>query len=64
MPEKLTANPAAGRRPPVGTVWISAAFPDGTGAAQLRLIGDREEIRRRATQAALELVRRVLLEKN
>ena len=59
------AGPSGGTpEKPVGTVWISAAFPDGTGAAQLRLIGDREEIRRRATQAALELVRRVLLEKN
>ena len=47
---------------PVGTVWIAAALPDETRAVQLRLIGDREEIRRRATQSSLELVRRTLLE--
>jgi nicotinamide-nucleotide amidase len=49
---------------PVGTVWIAAALPDGTRALQLRLIGDREEIRRRATQSALELVRRALADKD
>lgn len=48
---------------PVGTVWVSAALHDGTRALQLRLIGDRDEIRRRATQSALELVRRALVEK-
>ena len=49
---------------PVGTVWIAAALPDGTRAVQLRLIGDRDEIRRRATQSVLELVRRALLERD
>jgi nicotinamide-nucleotide amidase len=49
---------------PVGTVWLAAALPDTTRAVQLRLIGDREEIRRRATQAVLELVRRGLSEKD
>jgi competence/damage-inducible protein CinA-like protein len=49
---------------PVGTVWIAAAFGSETRALPLRLIGDREEIRRRATQSALELVRRSLLEKD
>ena len=49
---------------PVGTVWIAMAHQDGTRAVQLRLIGDREEIRRRATQSALELVRRTLLERD
>jgi nicotinamide-nucleotide amidase len=57
------AGPAGGTpEKPVGTVWIAAALPDGTRAVQLRLIGDREEIRRRATQSSLELVRRTLLE--
>ena len=46
---------------PVGTVWIAAALPDGTRTRLLRLIGDREEIRRRATQSSLELVRRALI---
>ena len=49
---------------PVGTVWIAAAFATETRALPLRLIGDREEIRRRATQSALELVRRSLVEKD
>lgn len=49
---------------PVGTVWVAVAFPDGTRAHLLRLLGDREEIRRRATQSSLELVRRRLLEQD
>jgi len=59
------AGPTGGTpEKPVGTVWIAAAFPEADRAAHLRLIGDRDEIRRRATQASLELVRRVLLERN
>lgn len=59
------AGPAGGSpEKPVGTVWIAAALGDETRAVLLRLIGDREEIRRRATQSALELVRRSLVEKD
>jgi len=55
------AGPGGGtREKPVGTVWIGIALPRATKALQVRLIGDREEIRRRATQSALELVRRGL----
>jgi len=55
------AGPGGGtQEKPVGTVWIGIALPRATKALQVRLIGDREEIRRRATQSALELVRRGL----
>jgi nicotinamide-nucleotide amidase len=42
---------------PVGTVWIAADIEGRTQSRRLNLIGDREEIRQRATQAALALVR-------
>ncbi|HKW48850.1 MAG TPA: competence/damage-inducible protein A [Gemmatimonadaceae bacterium] len=59
------AGPGGGTpEKPVGTVWIAGALPEGTRAVQLKLIGDREEIRRRATQSSLELVRRALLERD
>jgi nicotinamide-nucleotide amidase len=59
------AGPGGGTpEKPVGTVWIAAALPNGTRAVQLRLIGDREEIRRRATQSVLEVVRRALTEQD
>ena len=59
------AGPSGGSpEKPVGTVWVALAHHDGTRALQPRLIGDREEIRRRATQSALELVRRTLLERD
>lgn len=54
------AGPSGGTvEKPVGTVWIAL---DGKAATArgLRLIGDRAEIRQRATQAALDLVRREL----
>ena len=59
------AGPAGGTpEKPVGTVWIAVALPEGTRALLLRLIGDREEIRRRATQSSLEMVRRALLDRD
>jgi nicotinamide-nucleotide amidase len=54
------AGPGGGTpEKPVGTVWIAL---DGrvSGTRGLRLIGDRAEIRQRATQAALDFVRREL----
>ena len=47
---------------PVGTVWIALDFEGRVESRLLRLWGDRDEVRRRAAQAALELLRRSLLE--
>jgi len=44
---------------PVGMVWV-AIDGVGTSALCLRLFGTREEVRQRATQAALDMIRRAL----
>ena len=45
---------------PVGLVWIAADIAGTVQARGPRLVGDRAEIRYRATQAALDMVRRGL----
>lgn len=45
---------------PVGTICIALDGDGVTGAKALRLIGDREEIRQRSAQSALDMLRRAL----
>jgi nicotinamide-nucleotide amidase len=47
---------------PVGTVWLAGRVHTATRALKRVFPGDRDEIRRRATQAALDLLRRLLAE--
>ena len=46
---------------PVGLVWIAIDVNDKVTAYGGRFIGDRQEIRFRSTQAALNMIRRELL---
>ena len=45
---------------PVGLVWLGAALRDVVETRKIQSWGDRQEIRYRAAQAALELARRML----
>jgi nicotinamide-nucleotide amidase len=55
------AGPSGGTpEKPVGTVWLAADTPVGTKTYGGRLIGDRGEIRFRATQSVLDLLRRLI----
>ncbi len=55
------AGPGGGTpEKPVGTVWLAARVHTETRAVQRVFPGDRDEIRRRAAQAALDLLRRQL----
>ena len=52
------AGPGGGSvEKPVGTVWVGVAFAHDNSAMRAILIGDRDEIRHRATQFALDLLR-------
>ena len=46
---------------PVGTVAVAAVGPDGIRSRVFRFVGDRELIKFQASQAALDMVRRMLL---
>jgi nicotinamide-nucleotide amidase len=55
------AGPSGGTpEKPVGTVWIAVDFCGDVTARRSLFIGDRQEIRQRATQAALDMVRRAV----
>lgn len=55
------AGPGGGTpEKPVGTVWLAVETPDGTVAIMVKLIGDRDEVRRRATQGVLNVLRKQL----
>jgi nicotinamide-nucleotide amidase len=60
-PSLVAAGPNGGTPDkPVGTVWIAADIDGEVQLRHLRSWGDREEIRYRAAQATLDLVRRRL----
>jgi nicotinamide-nucleotide amidase len=56
------AGPAGGSgQKPVGLVYTALASSQGVKTAEHRFLGDREQIRMRASQMALDMVRRYLI---
>ena len=57
------AGPGGGTpEKPVGTVCIAVAIEGAIRSTRVQMIGDRDEVRHRSAQAALNLVRRALTE--
>jgi nicotinamide-nucleotide amidase len=55
------AGPGGGTpEKPVGTVAVAAVTPEGSRSRMFRFIGDRELVKFQASQAALDMVRRIL----
>ncbi len=58
------AGPTGGTaEKPVGTVWLAARYRSESRALKRMFPGDRNEIRARSAQAALDLLRRLLVDK-
>jgi nicotinamide-nucleotide amidase len=55
--------PGPDEKKPIGLVYVAIAFGDATKVTELNISGDRERIRWWASQHALELVRRGLIER-
>ena len=56
------AGPTGGSpEKPVGTVAIAAAMPASTRSRMFRFYGEREQVKFQASQAALDMVRRLML---
>ncbi len=56
------AGPGGGsEQKPVGLVWVGIAGKDGIKTADYRFLGDREQIRMKASQMALDIVRKYLI---
>ena len=56
------AGPGGGtEKKPVGLVYTALASPQGVKTAEHRFLGNREQIRNRAVQMALDMVRRHLI---
>jgi len=56
------AGPTGGTpQKPVGLVYIGVATPEGIWVKEFRFVGERSQIKFRASQAALDMVRRAIL---
>jgi nicotinamide-nucleotide amidase len=56
------AGPGGGtEKKPVGLVYIALASPQGMKTAEYKFLGNREQVRMRASQMALDMVRKYLI---
>jgi nicotinamide-nucleotide amidase len=46
---------------PVGTVCVAVVIPEASRVRTLRFIGEREQVKFQASQAALDIMRRMLV---